>query len=399
MRCIWCGYETTTDKSAATDQVRYANKEHIFPEAVGGKRCLPQGVVCKQCNDDLGRDVDQYLKTSDISMMYQYQIVDGIPGKSRGKDDRLRKLAQKEEIKHYAWDTKIRRSSVEEITRFVNMGPCLYDDKLSRALHKCLVNSLIDEAGIKAFPVTLEPLKNYVIGVKSENEDWPFGLAYANLFDRRDFEPFCDSLVLNAAGSVVAGVLIFPSLLAIVGCTSSAITKEFLWLTARQLSKKCQAQACSDSALDVISYFKGDGLTDISGRKPVHHKMNIILVKKHKPGVPIPGKLQRLVNCAYCGQINPTGVEYEKAEVLQPSCRNTSGESNGWNVFEQEDMALIFEPIYAQYFDRHFQSYKSRGIQLDANKMDALRATWSAQAICCKGCGGYVYAQPKDYFF
>lgn len=399
MRCIWCGHETTTDKSAATDKIRYANKEHIFPEAVGGKRCLPQGLVCKQCNDDLGRDVDQYLKTSDISMMYQYQIVDGIPGKSRGKDDRLRKLAQKEEIKHYQRGTSIRRSAAEETTSLFNVGPSKYDDKLSRALHKCLANSLIDETGIKAFPAMLQSLKNYVLTGINEHEGWAMGLAYANLFSRHDFEPFCDSLVLNSADTVVAGVLVFPSLLAVVGCTPHVITKEFLWLTARRLYKKYKAQICSDSKLDVISYFKGDGFIDMSGRKPVHQKMNIILVKKHKSGVPIPGKLQRLVNCAYCGQVNPTGLEYEKSEVLQQSNHNYGGLKNDWNVYETEDMSLIFDAAYEQYFDRHFQSYQGNGIQVDVKKLDALRADWSAQTICCIGCGSHVYAQPKDYFF
>lgn len=399
MRCIWCDHETTTDESAATDKVRYANKEHIFPEAVGGRRCLAQGLVCKKCNDDLGRDVDQYLKTSDISMMYQYQIVDGIPGKSRGKDDRLRKLAQKAEIKHYQRGTSIRRSVLEETTSLHNVGPSEYDDKLSRALHKCLANCLIEETGIKAFPAMLQPLKNYVMTGLNEDEGWAIGLAYANLFFRHDFEPFCDSLVLNSTGKVIAGVLVFPSLLAIVGCTPHVITKELLWLTARRLYKKYKSQIFSDSKFDVISYFKGEGFIDMSGRKPVHQKMNIILVKKHKSGVPTPGKLQRLVSCPYCGQVNPTGVEHNKAEVLRQSNHAFCGSKNDWNVYEPDDMALIFDAAYTQYFDRHFQNYQGSGIQVDLKKLDSLRATWSAQTVCCMNCGGYVYAQPKDYFF
>lgn len=397
MRCIWCGHETTTDKSAATDKVRYANKEHIFPEAVGGKRCLPQGLVCKQCNDDLGRDVDQYLKTSDISMMHQYQIVDGIPGKSRGKEDRLRKLAQKEEIQHYRTGTEIKRS--QEATSILNAGFYIYDDKFSRALHKCLVNSLVDETKMSALSATLQPLKNYVTTGQSENDGWAIGLAYANMFGRYDFEPFCDSLVLDFKGSVVAGILIFPSLLAIVGCTANAITKEFLLLASAQLYKKYRAKASIGCDLDVNSYFMGTGFFEMSGRKSVNNKINIVLVKKHKQAVPVRGKLQRLVKCAYCDQVNPTGVEYEKAEVLQQSSHNYGGSKNDWNVYEPEDMSLIFDAAYAPYFDRHFQSYQGNGIQVDVKKLDSLRANWSAQTICCIGCGGYVYAQPKDYFF
>jgi hypothetical protein len=35
MRCIWCEKETTTNKKLVNENLKYANKEHIFPEAVG----------------------------------------------------------------------------------------------------------------------------------------------------------------------------------------------------------------------------------------------------------------------------------------------------------------------------------------------------------------------------
>lgn len=399
MRCIWCDHETTTDESAATDKVRYANKEHIFPDAVGGKRCLTQGLVCKQCNDDLGRDIDQYLKTSDISMMHQYQIVDGIPGKSRGQKDRLRKLAQKEEISHYTGDTTIKQSQETGTTNFVNAGFYLYDEKFSRALHKCLMNSIIDMQELEVFPEELQALKNYVITGQREESGWALGLAYANVFGRHDFEPICTSLVSDSTGRLVAGVLLFPSLLAVVGCFPNAITKEFLWITARHLYKKWQAELSAGSAWDVISYFKGNGFSEMSGRKSVHQKMHMIFVSKHKRGHPIPGKLQRLARCVYCGQVNPTGAEYEKLKILQQSNHNYGGSKNDWNVYEHEDMSLIFDAAYAQYYDRHFQSYKRSGIQVDSKKLDSLRATWSAKTVCCMDCGGYTYVQPKDFFF
>jgi hypothetical protein len=400
MRCIWCDHETTSDESTATDQVRYANKEHIFPEAVGGKRCLPQGLVCKQCNDDLGKDVDQYLKVSDISMMHQYQIVDGIPGKSRGKEDRLRKLAQKEEINHYTSGTMIKRSQEESSIDFVNAEFYLYDEKLSRALHKCLINSIVDMQKLEKLPEALQAIKNYVISGEGQETGWALGLAYANVFRRYDFEPFCDTLFLDAAGNVVAGVLVFPSLLAIAGCAPNTITKEFLWINARKLYKtKHQTQPSTEGALDLISYFKGHGFSEISDRKSVHQKMHMILVRNHKRGHPIPGKLQCLARCVYCGQVNSTGVVYEKAQILQQSNHNYGGSKNDWNAYEPEDMSLIFDAAEMQYFDRIFKNYQGTGIQVDIKKLESLRKTWAARTICCIGCGGYTYAQPKDFFF
>jgi len=156
MRCIWCDHETTSDKSAATDKIRYANKEHIFPEAVGGRKCLTQGLVCKQCNDDLGRDVDQYLKTSNMSMMYQYQIVDGLPGKSRGKEDRLRKVAQKAEIQHYDGASVVKTTNDKSSTSFLDSQFYMYDKAFSRAVHKCLLNTLLDSRAEVNLPKSLE---------------------------------------------------------------------------------------------------------------------------------------------------------------------------------------------------------------------------------------------------
>ncbi len=399
MHCIWCNHETTADKYSATEKVRYANNEHIFPEAVGGRRCLPKGLVCEVCNRELGEEVDQYLKVGDVSMMHQFQIIDRIPGKNRGKEDRLRKLAQKVEIQHYSGGTTIKRSPDNAITQFINPGFYLYDEKFVRALHKCLVNCIADKHLIYAHSDALRPLKKFVAKGEGVELGWAVGLAYANVFGRHDFEPFCDSLMLDVAGNAVAGVLVFPSLLAVVGCIPETITKEFLWMTSRHLHKKFQSILSSGAAWNPNVYFMGDGFLEMSGRKSVYKKMQMILVRREIQGVPIPGRLQLLACCIYCGQINPTGMEYRKAEVLQQSNHHHGCSKNDWNAYEPEDMSLIFDAAYAQYFDRHFQSYQANGIQVDVNRLDSLRVTWSAQTICCIGCGGYTYAQPKDFFF
>lgn len=398
MRCIWCDHETTSDKSAATDKIRYANKEHIFPEAVGGRKCLTQGLVCKQCNDDLGRDVDQYLKTSNMSMMYQYQIVDGLPGKSRGKEDRLRKVAQKAEIQHYDGASVVKTTNDKSSTSFLDSQFYMYDKAFSRAVHKCLLNTLLDSRAEVNLPKSLEALKNYILTGDDEEPGWAIGLAYARIWNRYDFEPFCQSFILDASGCVVAGVLVFPSLLAIVGCNPDVINKEFLWLQSRHLYKTWRAHS-ADSAFDIASYFKADAFLKLFGRKPAYEKISIIHVRKPNRGAPIRGKLHRLMSCVHCGQVNTTGVAYDKAKVLQQSNHCHVGSKNDWNSYEPEDMSLIFDASYTQYFDRNFQNFQDSGIQVDSKKLDSLRATWSVQTICCIGCGGYTYAQPKDFFF
>ena len=72
---------------------------------------------------------------------------------------------------------------------------------------------------------------------------------------------------------------------------------------------------------------------------------------------------------------------------------------NDWNVYEPEDMPLIFDAADKQHFDHYFQSYQGNGIQVDVKKLDALRVNWSAQTICCIGCGSDIHAQPEHFFF
>jgi hypothetical protein len=56
---------------------------------------LEIGKVCEECNGELGRTVDCYLKTENIMMMQQYQISSEIAGKPigkiRSKEDRAKK--------------------------------------------------------------------------------------------------------------------------------------------------------------------------------------------------------------------------------------------------------------------------------------------------------------------
>jgi hypothetical protein len=52
MKCIWCNSDTTTNKAQISESLKYANAEHIFPEAVGGKRTLDLGKYVKNAIAD-----------------------------------------------------------------------------------------------------------------------------------------------------------------------------------------------------------------------------------------------------------------------------------------------------------------------------------------------------------
>ena len=106
MKCIWCNKETTSHKSRRglkTEPV-YANKEHIFPEGVGGKKNLEIGKVCEECNNRLGQEIDESLKTQNWMMMKQYQdsseilIKSGIQKRPSGKKGRTQEDKKRKRI-------------------------------------------------------------------------------------------------------------------------------------------------------------------------------------------------------------------------------------------------------------------------------------------------------------
>ena len=72
--CFWCKKETTINKSAASENpnLKYANKEHVFPECAGGRATLNNGEVCEDCNNSLSK-LDNALKYGNIETKLAYQ--------------------------------------------------------------------------------------------------------------------------------------------------------------------------------------------------------------------------------------------------------------------------------------------------------------------------------------
>jgi len=130
MKCLWCGFQTTTDKAIAKEDVRYANKEHIFPESVEGKKTLEKGKVCQPCNDRLSK-VDYFLKNDNLAMMRQYQESSEIHGKPIGKERKKEKdkVRKKDEIK-YLKDSSVRGKSIGRDGDTINFTNylCIDDD-------------------------------------------------------------------------------------------------------------------------------------------------------------------------------------------------------------------------------------------------------------------------------
>lgn len=82
--CLWCGKLTVGDTT----------REHIFPKAIGGKKTLAVGSVCRDCNQKFGEmkyGLDNFLKKEHPAMMRAIQV-DPRLGRIRDKNDRERKM-------------------------------------------------------------------------------------------------------------------------------------------------------------------------------------------------------------------------------------------------------------------------------------------------------------------
>lgn len=233
MRCIWCEKETTRNDNLKSENLKYANKEHIFPEAVDGKKVLPIGLVCMDCNNKLGTTIDNKLKYSSPIFMNLYQkssLMNGKPigRKRKEEDEKLRKLDEIHRIKSNYSDLTIERkkSDIHEIT-ILNFSVAKEENEynywLSLGVHKCAFNAVLN---IKGYDYTYSDhleLRDFILeGTKKEmiNENFgncSYAICYADDTSFVRFEPFYFPITNGEKNIIFAMLLFFPTAIFIVG--------------------------------------------------------------------------------------------------------------------------------------------------------------------------------------
>ena len=400
MKCIWCDSETTTDKKSLTDSVKYANKEHIFPEAVGGIKCLEVGKVCKDCNERLGNNIDRFLKSENFMMLKQYQDsseITGKPiGKKRSKLDRDRKIQEMTNLSGYGGGFEIRRHN-PNIINFISLpggtgGDFIYNNKFSKALHKCAVNVLLEKYNYEFMKSNFSELIDFVN--KNDNEDylkWSYGVCYANIFSKVHFEPFCIHTI-KIVDIPRALVLIFPSAMFIV-CTSPNIVD----------SKLLELVSCN---LPVMENWENKGFNYFdhfingfeSSRKSFGEKVQFTLVKKEITGTRNPDDgFYLLTNCKICGQTNPTGILINKELILNGNQNHTiGGNKNTWNKLSITDLSK--KGLIVEKWDKEsIQTLIDQGVNYPAEN-DVKKLNISNCKVQCINCFEWIEYDAKDCF-
>ena len=86
--CMWCGKDTTKN----------IDREHIFPECIGGKKILPAEYVCANCGNYFSHRIDRALLKEHSGMMDAYQVDLGIKRKGKGGKNKKRYREERRQI-------------------------------------------------------------------------------------------------------------------------------------------------------------------------------------------------------------------------------------------------------------------------------------------------------------
>ena len=404
MKCLWCATETTLDRSKETAELKYANREHIFPESVGGEICLETGKVCESCNSRLGI-VDQNLRDKNLLMAKKYQDamhVTGEPlGKVRNKSDKERKLAQKDKISAFDNRTTIDRNGATNIIRINNSPAGMnewepHNEQFSRALHKCAVNVLYCDRTFEQMRPYFDDIIEFVNSDHADHRPWPYGICYSHFFSLDSFP--LTGFVIDRGDRPVAVVLTFPALVAVVGLFPNALTLTGLQQIGDHILKSTfEEMKVNDFAEKyyIGSMFGGND----SKNKTFGTCYKFRLHKRHiDPEPRQDGHFHLLFRCGVCDQINPSGLWINKEKVLThlPSHEVTS-RSEGWNLITEADLRhqgmqvdLWSKDYLTQNLAQPFK-YNAGVSLLDRPEL--------CEIICpCKNCASNFIISGKDLF-
>jgi hypothetical protein len=194
---LWCGKPTVENGIIES-------AEHIFPVAIGGKKTLPAGYVCTECNNKLGV-LDDSLKYGHEAMMDAFQADVGIKGRVRNRDDTERKVRERTYIegKGEAKHTKIKRNNCD--VYLINANFNVKSENFVRGLHKCTANILCDTYGSATTRKNYGDLLKFVYD-GGNWRPWSYAVSFSNPFQRpliSEPKPF----IFSVNGENIAGFL------------------------------------------------------------------------------------------------------------------------------------------------------------------------------------------------
>lgn len=328
---MWCGRKTTGREP----------REHIFPDAILGTKCLLAGDVCHNCNQKFGNktgkwSIDGTLKYGHPAMMYAYQIDPKI-GRKRSEEDKERKLKEKTHIEGEN-STRIERNL--NYTSFINARFSKYSDSFSISLHKCVANIICNEHGSKFVRKNYKELLEFVKN-GGDAIPWSYAVSYSGLFNKLLIKPTPIKFAVIKVGNTTKYIVSFihTSGIWIAGSHPFLLNKEIITQLSESLIKNTPSlrQLEIQSKSKITDYFGTTAF--LEGRELLGDLKFLWLIKEIEGKRNPKDSFYLLTKCRLCGQINPTGIMIAKESVFNGDCNNEiSYPENTWNCYSEKDL-------------------------------------------------------------
>lgn len=330
--CLWCGNDTTNDST----------EEHIFPECIGGKKTLPAGYVCHDCNEGFSHRIDRALLKEHPALMEAYQRDPGIKRKGRGKEKRERYKTEKNRIEGVgdAASTEILRNAKELL--LINASYAVGSEDFVRSLHKCAANVLCSFYGPKYVKKNYQSLLAFV---KSGGDiyPWSYAVSYAKITSSEQLlvsEP--DAMKFNLTKTTNKHDCIISwahaSGIWMVGSSPSLLNPEII----KDISSKMVVALPKrfNETKGPITAFFGFKLNE--QQRDYLGELNFTWIVKELAGKPNPNYLYLLTKCRLCGQTNPTGITLPRKIIYTGNTHeSTCYPENNWNRYTKTDLRKL----------------------------------------------------------
>lgn len=380
--CLWCGEDTTKN----------TDREHIFPEGIGGKRKLPSEYVCKECNQNLSF-LDEALKKEHATMMHAFQVDPGIKGKNRGKRDRERKEKEKVEIrgKYSAKDTQIKNHG--ESTNFVNANFAVFAEYFVRSLHKCAANILCDMHGSSYVRKNYNELLEFV-KIGGDVRPWSYAVSYPKLFVRlliTEPQILSQDVIDSNRNKYEAFSFIHTSGIWIVGSSPFLLNAKLIEVFSETILNLPYEHNSKKPISDFFGFTWGHKDREKIG------KLNFFWVVKEIEGSPNEEFLHLLTKCKICGQTNPTGITINR-EIIYKGNRNRSTmySQNTWNNYTLSDLKKLGFNI-EKWNKNDLKHYMKQGLSVPTE--NDVRKMKIENCYCqCINCGNWINFSAENCF-
>ncbi len=382
LTCLWCGKNTSENIA----------REHIFSEAIGGKKKLPAGSVCKKCNSKLGF-LDEALKRGHPAMLDAFQADKNIKGKIRNKKDKIRKEKERSNIsgKYEAYTTKITRDGGN--IRFTDANFVVTTELFVRSLHKCVANVLCYEYGSdsvrKKYPQLLDFVKK-----GGDVHPWSYAVSYAKLFHRLLIsEPVVNRWSIkntNKAHEVIS--FIHTSGIWIIGSSPSLLNLNLIEKISDSILKAHKKVPKTKKPITDWFGFEWNKET-----RNYIGELQFLWAFKEIKGKPKDDSLYLLTKCKICGQTNPTGICLPR-DIIYRGNRNkrTLYPRNTWNHYTKNELAKL--GLRIEKWDKEsLRKRMHQGIDIpienDVRKMKLINCKYR-----CINCGNSTKYSASDCF-